>query len=405
MAGPVDDGARRIGENVRSAREYRGMSLTAVAGLVGRSKAWMSKVETGKTRLERRSDIRALAEALEVSASDLLGEPVPTIRPRDRAYGDVIRLREALFDSSLDNPVDVPVRPLAALVELVDGSIREKRRAADDAHLSTVLPSILTELHVHAVEGDEREQATALRLLVDLCTSAVNVLRHLGQVDLAWIAADRADKAARLLDDPVMIGAAAVAHASSRPSAAMSRPLRDAERIANDFGAKIGDDRTGHEVYGMLLLFAALARQLEDDHDGASERIAEAQRVADRLGEQPDESPGEGWQSFGPANVGVWRTMLAVEAGEPETALKAAADVDMKALPRRSRMAALAIEQGRALAMLGKDDSAVRQIRRAEKLSVTAVHKNPMVRELVADLYGRAAGRDLRGLAWRMNLI
>ncbi|GLZ14141.1 transcriptional regulator [Actinomadura sp. NBRC 104425] len=404
MARLVDDGARRIGENVRNAREYRGMSLEVLAGLVGRSKGWLSKVENGKARLERRSDIRALAEALEVSASDLLGEPAPMIRPRDRVYGDVVRLREALFDSSLTNPPDIPVRPLSALVELVNGDIREKRRAADDARLSTLLPGVLEELHVHAVQGDERERRTALRLLVDLCTSAVNVLRHLGQVDLAWIAADRAEKAARLLDDPVMLGAAAVAQASARPSAGMSRPLREAERIAGTIEQVIGDSRTGHEVYGMLLLFAALARQLQDDADGASERLAEAERVADRLGEQPDDSPGEGWQSFGPANVGVWRTMLAVEAERPEAALKAAADVEVNALPRRSRKAALAIEQARALAMLGHNESAVRQIRHAEKLSAVAVHKNPMVRDLVADLYDRAAGRDLRGLAWRMNL-
>ncbi|RFS86021.1 XRE family transcriptional regulator [Actinomadura spongiicola] len=403
MAGQ-DDGARRIGENVRAARTFRGMSLTAVAGLVGRSKGWLSKVENGQARLERRSDIRALAEALQVSAADLLGEPTPAIRPRERAYGDVIRLRETLFDTSLDNPPDMPVRPLPALVELVNGPIRERRRAADDAHLSAVLPPALAELHVHAATGDEQQRITALRLLVDLCMSAGHVLRHLEQVDLAWIAADRAERAARLLDDPVMIGAAAVTQALARPSASMSRPLRDAEQTARRIQGEISDDRTGLEVYGMLLLFSALARQLENDQQGASELLAEAAVVADRLGEQPADSSGEGWQSFGPSNVGLWRASLMVEAGQPEAALKAAGEVDMQSLPRRTRKASLAIEQARALAMLDQDESAVRQIRRAEKLSATTVHNNPMVRELVADLHNRAAGRELRGLAWRMNL-
>jgi hypothetical protein len=32
------------------------------------------------------------------------------------------------------------------------------------------------------------------------------------------------------------------------------------------------------------------------------------------------------------------------------------------------------------------------------------VYKNPLVRDLVADLHDRAVNRDLRGLAWRMNL-
>ncbi|MFD0899507.1 helix-turn-helix domain-containing protein [Actinomadura sediminis] len=395
----------RIGENVRAARQFRGMSLEATAGLVGRSKGWLSKIENGQARLERRSDIRSLAEALEVSAADLLGEPTPAIRPRERDYGDIIPLRETLFDSSLDDPPDVPTRPLRALADLWQAEpTRRKRRAADDAHLSTVLPGLLGELHVHAAEGDEQERVLALRLLVEVCMSAVNMLRHLGQVDLAWIAADRAEQAASRLDDSVMIGAAAVAQASARPSPTMSRPLREAERASAVLGSDIGEDRTGNEVYGMLLLYAALARQIDGDDTGASERTAEAARVAERLGEQPADSPGEGWQSFGPANVAVWRTTLAVEAGEPEAALRIAADVDVRGLPRRTRAASLAIEQSRALAMLGRDEAAVRQIRRAEKMSAVTVHKNPMVRDLVADLYNRSAGRDLRGLAWRMNL-
>ncbi|MEV5574463.1 helix-turn-helix transcriptional regulator [Spirillospora sp. NPDC052269] len=56
------DGARRIGENIRAARIYRGLSLKVTAELAGRSKSWFSKVENGQTRLERRADIRALAK-------------------------------------------------------------------------------------------------------------------------------------------------------------------------------------------------------------------------------------------------------------------------------------------------------------------------------------------------------
>lgn len=97
MLHPLNDGSRRIGENVRAARRYSGKSLETVAGLVGRSKGWLSKIENGRARLERRSDIAALAEALGVAASDLLGEPAPVLRPQQRAYGDVVKLREA-FD-------------------------------------------------------------------------------------------------------------------------------------------------------------------------------------------------------------------------------------------------------------------------------------------------------------------
>ena len=74
---PPGDGGLRIGGNVRAARRARGMSLEALAGLTGRSKGWLSKVENGRARLERRQDIAAIAEALAVSADSLVGAPAP----------------------------------------------------------------------------------------------------------------------------------------------------------------------------------------------------------------------------------------------------------------------------------------------------------------------------------------
>jgi len=56
------------------------MTLEQLAGRAGRSKAWLSKIENGRLPLEKRGDIAALAEALEVSADALLGEPAPVQR-------------------------------------------------------------------------------------------------------------------------------------------------------------------------------------------------------------------------------------------------------------------------------------------------------------------------------------
>jgi hypothetical protein len=150
----------------------------------------------------------------------------------------------------------------------------------------------------------------------------------------------------------------------------------------------------------MLRLSAGLEAQIRGDHTAAADHVAAAAEIAGRLGERPD-----AFQWFGPGNVGTWRTMLAVEAGDPEKALQAAAGVDPARIISRGRRAALAIEQARARAMLGDGDGAVRDLRRAEKLDAARVHKNALVRELVADLFDRAPSRDLRGLAWRMNLI
>ena len=60
------------------------MSLETLAGLTGRSKGWLSKIENGHARLEKRQDIAAIAEALAVSADSLVGAPAPETQPHAR---------------------------------------------------------------------------------------------------------------------------------------------------------------------------------------------------------------------------------------------------------------------------------------------------------------------------------
>jgi Flp pilus assembly protein TadD len=109
------------------------------------------------------------------------------------------------------------------------------------------------------------------------------------------------------------------------------------------------------------------------------------------------------------SNVGVWRTSLAVEAGNAERALEHASVVEPRALASNNRRGALAMEIGRALAMQGKDALAVSAFRRAESLSPAQVLSNPLLRELVRNMLDearrKAGGRELRGLAWRMGLV
>jgi transcriptional regulator with XRE-family HTH domain len=132
---PPDEGEPRIGLNVRAARRSRGMSLEALAGLVGRSKGWLSKIENGHSRLERRQDIAALADALEVSADSLVGEPAPEIQ-RDAKTYNFRPLRSALLDATIDDPPDMPARPVAVLAELTashDAAAPRRLRHADAA--------------------------------------------------------------------------------------------------------------------------------------------------------------------------------------------------------------------------------------------------------------------------------
>jgi len=165
-----------------------------------------------------------------------------------------------------------------------------------------------------------------------------------------------------------------------------------------------GDNAMSREVYGMLRLSAALACAVDGDHRGAAEHGAEAARIAEPLGDRP-----EAFELFGPANVGVWRTSLAVETGNAGEALEHAARVEPRALASGNRRAALRLEKARAKAMLGDDGGAIAELKHADRLSPAQVRNHPLVREMVAHILDsarrEAGGRDLRGLAWRLGLI
>jgi transcriptional regulator with XRE-family HTH domain len=401
MASP-DEVAPRVGANVRAARRSHGMSLETLAGLTGRSKGWLSKIENGRSRLERRQDIAALAAALGVSADGLLGEPAPEIRPDGQLY-NIAPLQRALLDAAPDDPPDIPARPFDILRDEV-AQADKALCAADHATVIRLLGGAIAELCVHAA-GREPDRGAALRVLIRAYGSdSTCALRQIGETNLAWIAGERARQSAELLGDPVWKAAAAFGRAHARNSANMPRALMITPQLADEVEPYIGDDRFAHEAYGMLRLSAALACAVQNDHQGASEQAAEAARLAERDGERPG-----AWELFGPANAGVWRTSLAVEAGQPEDALSYADGVEPRDLASPNRRAGLRLEKARAHAMLGNDAAAVREMRQAERLSPAQTHNNPFIRELVQYLLPRArreaSARDLRGLAWRMNLI
>src|SRR5215468_8245682 len=131
LMAPPSEGGQQIGANVRAARRSRGMSLETLAGLTGRSKAWLSKIENGHARLERRQDIAAIAEALAVSADSLVGAPTPEIHARAAAY-DFRPMRSALLDVTLDDPADIPARPVTVLADFTREQDLALRRADYD---------------------------------------------------------------------------------------------------------------------------------------------------------------------------------------------------------------------------------------------------------------------------------
>jgi hypothetical protein len=106
----------------------------------------------------------------------------------------------------------------------------------------------------------------------------------------------------------------------------------------------------------------------------------------------------------------VWRMVVALEAGDHAQAAAIAEQLDPQRIPSPQRRAAYWADYGRALARLrGRREDATRALRRAELISPARVHRHPFVRETLAELLSRArrdaAGRELRGIAFRAGLL
>jgi len=397
-----------IGARLRTLRRWRGMTQAQLAGLADMSPSFVSMVEHGSRMLDRRSHIAALAKALRVSETDLVGGPHLS---QDRLQSDphmvIPPLRVALMTNSLAESAVERARPLAELVDEMT-RIEPLHQACDYLAVGMVLPSVLDELYYHAVvPEDEAAYRLTLETLVDACVCATFTAKDLGYQDLAYTAAMRAEEAARTLDDPVQLGKAAFLRVHTLPRAGTwDRILSGAERAADSLEAHAGAPGAV-EVLGMLTLSASLSAAVVQNGQRAKHWLDEATNLARRVPDEPDRN----WMAFSDTNVNVWRVAVGVERGHSGTGvLELAACVHEEKLSgKRGRRAAFLADVGRGMAREPRTRAeAVRWLRRAEDTAPQWIRNSPAVREAVAYLLNRATvaagGRELRGMAARMGL-
>jgi transcriptional regulator with XRE-family HTH domain len=385
------------------------MTQVELAGLAGVSPSFVSMVEKGTRMLDRRSHISALAEALRVSETDLVGGPhLSSDRLQSDPHMAIPPLRVALQTNSLARPAVDHARPLAELHKEVFGVIEPLRRVCNYVGVGQLLPACVDELYHHVAEpADEAAHKLALETLVEACVIASAVSKELNYLDLAYLAAQRAEEAAAILGDPVQKGKADFMWLLTLPRAgSWGRNLAAAEQAANDL-QPYARDPLGLQVLGMLTLTASLSAAAIQRGDRAAHWLGEAEQIGTRVADEPMRT----WQCFSPTNVRIWRISVGVERGESGgTVLEMAKPVNLGLLePKASRRAGFFSDVGRGLAREPHTrQDAVRWLRRAEDTAPQRVRNSAAVRETVAYLLGRATaaagGRELRGMAARMGL-
>ena len=398
-----------IGARLRTLRRWRGLTQVELADRAAVSPSFVSMIEHGTRLLDRRSHISALAGALRVSETDLVGGPhLSSDRLQSDPHMAIPPLRVALQTNSLTRPAVDQARPLAELHAEVFGTIEPLRRVCDYVGVGQLLPSVIDELYRHIADpADEAAYRMALGALVEACVIASAVSKELNYLDLAYLAAERAEEAASLLDDPVQKGKADFMWLLTLPRVgSWDRNLIAAEQAASKL-EPYARDPLGLQVLGMLTLTASLSAAALQRGDRASYWLDEAARIGTKVSDEPMRN----WQCFSPTNVNIWQISVGVERGEAGgTVLELAKGVNLDLLePKASRRAGFLVDVGRGLAREPRTRvEAVRWLRRAEDAAPQRIRNSIAVRETVAYLLGRATatagGRELRGMAARMGL-
>ncbi|MPZ65597.1 MAG: helix-turn-helix domain-containing protein [Pseudonocardiaceae bacterium] len=301
-----------IGQRARTIRRRRGLSVEVAAGLAGISKGYLSLLERGHRRFERRGLLEDLAGALGCAVADLTGQPyLPTDRDTADALAELPELVVALYDTTPDDALDIPVR----LVDQLVRAAAQANRHCEEARYALAcrdLGVVLAELHTHAATGNTDTRRAALRGLVEGCVAAFGTTRKLGRTELAVQAARRAQEAARLLGDPAVTGFATLIGASGFSSLGARRAAADVlsgALVAIEPEADPASDDTGAaEAFGVMHLLSAQLAARKGRPDEADARISEAAGLAVHTGERNTLQ----WH-FGPANVAAWSLAIGVE--------------------------------------------------------------------------------------------
>lgn len=355
-------------------------------------------VENGHRTLDRRRHIAVISDALKISVSDLTGEPVP---PADPAHGgaheSIATVRMALLMTSMEHSDFEPERSVEQLT-LDTSRVHDLLQRNDYESVGHELPGLLHDAHAH-LDRPASDREAVLRALILVTRAAAVWLKNLGLTDLAWVAAERSYQAGRRLEDPVWLS---VARGARLVVLSRLGAYADAGELAIRAADEIPTGTPeGLSMHGTMSLFAAHAAMARDE-DPAN-YVDHAEEVARRTGEG-----NKFWYMFGPTNVDIWRTTLAVEAGDYPLALEMAERVDVDKIPVPARKAAFLIDYGRALAKSRRDAEAIRALRGAEKMAPDRVRNNTFVRDTVEDLLRRArreaGGGELRGLAHRLGV-
>jgi transcriptional regulator with XRE-family HTH domain len=371
-----------IGERIKIARRERAITQEELAERAGCSPDIIRKLEQGKRTRANISTLTKIANGLGITLSELLGR-----RERlDRSATEgVLAVRDALLSVSdlpgISGAGDGEPMSLADLEAMVRSgwAMYWDGRLAD---LAGLLPGLISEARVTR----EHAGAAAARPLAQSYQLAADLMVHVGNDDLAMIAAERALTAAATGNDELQY--ATLAGTASWVLLHQAR-LEDAEHVAKVAAERIEPKMSSATpehltVWGALLLTAAAPAATASKADNVDTYIGLARSAAGKFGQDRHDY----WVSFGPTQVAMQTTYTSTVLGHSGRALKAAQDVHRENLLHIS-YGAHKLDVAQSLVDLRRGGEAVDALLEAHSVSPEWFRHQGLARGLVRELVDR----------------
>ncbi|MCQ8829719.1 helix-turn-helix domain-containing protein [Streptomyces malaysiensis] len=396
---------RGLGDRIARFRVRRKLTQERLAERAELSVDVVRKLEQGQRQTARLSTINALARALDVEPSVLIGQPTTFEARQEGDSPSVLALRQAIspLTELLGEDADPEAPPTVGALRAALRSTERIRREGRMAEIGVLLPQLIRDARTAARAHGGADSAAAHAVLAEAYQVAATTLAALGKEDAGFTALERSMEAARRSDDPHLetMGVSTLSWILTKQGR-----LEDAERVALTAAERTEPGFRSRPIdlslWGILLLRAATAAVRRGKHDTVDELLNMATAAASRIGEDRLDYA----TPFGPTNVGVAKVNFLVEMERGAKALTAARTVpELHRLPPTWR-ARFHVDRALACVDLGKDDSAIRALLVAEGDAPEWMRYHGTARRVVAELRGRERRRTspVTELADRLNL-
>jgi transcriptional regulator with XRE-family HTH domain len=407
------------GTVIRLARHAKGATQRQTGDACGYSQSEISRIENGRARVHDIRTLERLARRLDIPPQ-LLGLAPVDVVPADWSVRRRDFLKEAAAGATavmltgsgrggrslsnlltLSGPAPHESPTLAGLEKRI-ASAHAIYQRGEYQHVADGLPALIgSTTNGTVLAEDERSRQRVLAAQGWSFVLAAKLATKFDDAPTARLAADRAVTAGTFSASPVLQGAATYQLACALEAGGERAHAEQVAAIGADHLAAVSDRNPSlTSVRGALLLIAAIAASAMGDPAASGRYLADAQRLAERLGADCNHA----WTGFGPTNVRTHALAAALRLDQPDRAMEIADQIDTnKFAPGLvGRRCQVHLEAALAHARRGHDNDAVERLARVDRMGPQVLRYNQQAQQLIVDLLrrgGRSTAPALRALA------